>query len=402
VRATEAPAVVLPPEPVDAEWAPAVPAVPLAELTRLNAALLAWPADFTPHPKVKVVLQRRAEMLAGNQPVDFATAEALAFATLVTGGVRVRLAGQDCGRGTFSQRHAALHDAANGRRYVPLNHLAEGQAPFVAVDSLLSEEAALGFEYGYSTTAPHGLTLWEAQFGDFGNGSQIQIDQFLAAGEAKWNLPCGLVLLLPHGYDGQGPEHSSARLERFLQLCAENNLRVANPSCAASYYALLRAQAVDPQRKPLVVMTPKSLLRQKEAGSPAAELAVGAFRPVLDDPAWASREPRQCTRVVCGSGKVFYDLAAARPADAPVALVRVELLYPWPATAMAALRARYAAAEFVWCQEEPANMGAWQFVRDRFPWHTVAARRAAASPATGSLQKHKAEQQALLRAALGN
>ncbi|HEX5050674.1 MAG TPA: multifunctional oxoglutarate decarboxylase/oxoglutarate dehydrogenase thiamine pyrophosphate-binding subunit/dihydrolipoyllysine-residue succinyltransferase subunit [Planctomycetota bacterium] len=398
VRASEPPKVVLAAESEEREWSPAVPAVPLAELRRLNARLLEWPADFTPHPKVKGVLGRRAEMLAGHTPIDFATAETLAFASLVTTGVPVRLAGQDSGRGTFSQRHAALYDATDGRRYVALNHMQPGQASFIVVDSLLSEEAALGFEYGYSTTAPGTLVLWEAQFGDFCNGAQIQIDQFLAAGEAKWQQQCGLVLLLPHGYDGQGPEHSSARLERFLQLCAENNLRVANPSCAASYYHLLRAQAIDAERKPLVVMTPKSLLRQKDAGSAPEELAQGAFLPVRDDANIA--DPAAVRRVVCCSGKVWYDLVDARGADTSVALVRVELLYPWPGAAFAALRERYAAAEFAWCQEEPANMGAWTFVRDRWPWAAVAARRAAASPATGSLQKHKAEQLAVVEKAL--
>ncbi len=350
VRATEPPPVVLSTDVEDVEWSPEVPSVALAELQRLNAALLDWPADFTAHPKVKIVLQRRAEMMAGQQPVDFATAEALAFASLVTSGVSVRLAGQDCGRGTFSQRHAALHDAATGRRYVPLNHLTSEPGRFVAVDSLLSEEAALGFEYGYSTAEPRGLVLWEAQFGDFCNGAQIQIDQFLAAGEAKWSQACGLVLLLPHGYDGQGPEHSSARLERFLQLCAENNLRVANPSCAQSYYQLLRAQALDAQRKPLVVMTPKSLLRQKDAGSAAADLAVAGFEAVRDDATLAAAgvDPASVQRVVCCSGKVYYDLLAARPAAAPIALVRFELLYPWPASAVAALQVRYPRAQFVW------------------------------------------------------
>ncbi len=398
VRAAESKAIVLADEPTDREWTPDVPAVPLPELQRLTSRLLEWPADFTPHPKVKGVLQRRADMIAGQTPVDFATAETLAFASLVTAGMPVRLAGQDCGRGTFSQRHAALYDATNGRRYVALNHLQSGQAPFVVIDSLLSEEAALGFEYGYSVQHPRALVLWEAQFGDFVNGAQIQIDQFLAAGEAKWTQKSGLVLLLPHGYDGQGPEHSSARLERFLQLCAENNLRVAVPSCAASYYALLRAQALDTDQKPLVVMTPKSLLRQKEAGSAAAELATAGFAAVRDDA--SIRDAAAVLRVVCCAGKVYYDLVEARGADRSTALVRTELLYPWPATAMAALRARYPRAQFVWCQEEPANMGAWTFVRDRFAWHAASTRRAAASPATGMSQKHKAEQAAVVAAAL--
>ena len=398
VRAHEQPPITLAAEIPEREWTPSVPPTPIERLRELNGKLLDWPSDFTPHPKVKGVLLRRAEMLAGKQPVDFATAETLAFASLVTSGVPVRLAGQDCGRGTFSQRHAALYDAANGKRLVGLGQLAAGQGPFTVIDSLLSEEAALGFEYGYSVANPRVLCLWEAQFGDFCNGAQIQIDQFLAAGEAKWNQQSGLVMLLPHGYDGQGPEHSSARLERFLQLCAENNLRVANPSCAASYYQLLVAQALDGDRKPLVVMTPKSLLRQKEAGSHADELAAGGFQPVRDDASIA--DASRVTRVVCCSGKVYYDLVEERGDDRSVALVRVELLYPWPATAMAALRARYPASKFVWCQEEPANMGAWTFVRDRFDWAGKATRRAAASPATGSSHKHKAQQAALVEAAL--
>ena len=264
---------------------------------------------------------------------------------------------------------------------------------------LLSEEAALGFEYGYSVADPTGLTMWEAQFGDFVNGAQIQIDQFLAAGEAKWQQQSSVVLLLPHGYDGQGPEHSSARLERFLQLCAENNMRVAMPSCAASYHHLLRAQAVDPNRKPLIVMTTKSLLRQKMAGSSLADLAEHVFRAVLDDE--SVNKPKDVRRVVVCSGKVYYDLAAARGDDRSIALVRCELLYPWPESMLAALQQRYPNASFVWCQEEPANMGAWQFVRDLFAWDGASTRRPAASPATGSLQRHKAEQQAVVDSALG-
>jgi len=382
----------------DAEWAFEAPAVDAESLCELQDRQLRWPDGFHVHPKVQTILERRRDMVQGAAPVDFATAEALAFASLLRQGVPIRLAGQDSGRGTFSQRHAVLHDVANGNRHVPLNHLGEGAARFVVVDSLLSEEAALGFEYGYSTSRPAGLTLWEAQFGDFCNGAQVQIDQFLAAGEAKWGQRCGLVLLLPHGFDGQGPEHSSARLERFLQLCAENNLRVANPSTAAQYHHLLRRQALDPERKPLVVMTPKSLLRMREAGSSVGQLARGRFEPVLDDSAARGREVR---RVVFCSGKVHHDLAAARGADGSVALVRVELLYPWPATAVAQVLANHPGAELVWCQEEPANMGAWTHVRDRVGWHRAATRPAAASPATGSLQAHKDEQQRLVREALG-
>ena len=398
VRASEAPPVTTGEPVAEREWAPPEPRPDAAQLTRWNDRLLAWPETFTPHPKVKGVLGRRAEMVTGQQPIDFATGEALAFASLVTAGVPVRLAGQDSGRGTFSQRHSALYDAKTAERYVPLNHMEDGQATFFVVDSLLSEEAALGFEYGYSVANPGGLTLWEAQFGDFVNGAQIQIDQFLAAGDAKWQQQSSVALLLPHGYDGQGPEHSSARLERFLQLCAENNLRVAMPSNAASYYHLLRAQALDAERKPLVVMTTKSLLRQKAAGSSLDEFTEHGFRAVLDDA--SIEDPAPVTRVVVCSGKIYYDLVAARGDDRTVALVRAELLYPWPKSGLDALRQRYGDAEFVWCQEEPENMGSWQFVRDRFEWAGKATRRAAASPATGSLQRHKAEQAAVVAEAL--
>ncbi|MEQ1633560.1 MAG: 2-oxoglutarate dehydrogenase E1 component, partial [Planctomycetota bacterium] len=390
--------------PADArEWLCSVPLVPHEQLASLMQQLLTWPEDFHAHPKVKQVLARRGEMLAGQQPVDFSTAETLAFATLVTAGTPIRLAGQDSGRGTFSQRHATLYDFESNRRYVPLNNLSPDQAWFVVVDSLLSEEAALGFEYGYSVARPESLCLWEAQFGDFCNGAQIQIDQFLAAGEAKWSQQSGLVLLLPHGYDGQGPEHSSARLERFLQLCAEQNMRVANPSSASSYYHLLRRQAFDADRKPLIVMTPKSLLRQKEAGSPASELSQVGFQPVKDDVAFAAggRDPKKVKRVVACSGKVYYDLVEARGERDDVAIVRLELLYPFPVTPLADLRGKYGAASWVFCQEEPQNMGAWTFVRDQFEWSSKATRPAAASPATGSLQRHKQEQAELVKRALG-
>ena len=384
------------------EWLCSVPLVPHEQLQKWMTRLLDWPADFHPHPKVKQVLARRAEMVAGQQPVDFATAETLAFASLVAAGMPVRLAGQDSGRGTFSQRHATLYDFETNRRFVALNALQDGQASFSVVDSLLSEEAALGFEYGYSVARPEALCLWEAQFGDFCNGAQIQIDQFLAAGEAKWSQQSSLVMLLPHGYDGQGPEHSSARLERFLQLCAEQNLRVANPSTASSYYHLLRRQGVDADRKPLIVMTPKSLLRMKEAGSPAAELSQTGFQPVRDDAMFApgGRDASKVRRVVACSGKVYYDLEEARGDRDDVAIVRLELLYPFPETPLQELRAKYGRAQWVFCQEEPQNMGAWTFVRDLFPWSGHAVRPAAASPATGSLQRHKQEQQDLVQRAL--
>jgi len=384
-----------------AVWSPAAPAVGTAELARLTQRLADLPAEFTPHDKVRAILERRVKMAAGEQPVDFALAETLAFATLLVAGMPVRLAGQDSGRGTFSQRHSVLLDVRDGHKYIPLNFLGDAQAKYVVVDSLLSEEAALGFEYGYSVAAPGTLTLWEAQFGDFGNGAQIQIDQFIASGEAKWGQASGLVLLLPHGYDGQGPEHSSARLERFLQLCAEDNMRVANPSTAAQYYHLLRCQAADPRRKPLVLMTTKSLLRDRAAGSPIEDLGDGGFRPVLDDPDAARGAVR---RVVLCSGKLYHDLVAARREGhvEDVALLRVELLYPWPAEALArVLRSYPEGSEVVWCQEEPANMGALQHARSHCPQITAqVSRRASASPATGSLQTHKREQADIIARAL--
>jgi 2-oxoglutarate dehydrogenase E1 component len=401
VRGTRAPDVVLR-EPAAEAWPFDAPtAVDAQRLRDLAQRLATLPEAFTPHPKIRMQLDRRVEMLAGAQPIDFGLAEHLAFASLVTDGVPVRLAGQDSGRGTFSQRHSVLLDCETGERYIPLNFLADDQARYSVIDSLLSEEAALGFEYGYSIASPRTLTLWEAQFGDFCNGAQIQIDQFLAAGEAKWGQASGLVLLLPHGYDGQGPEHSSARLERFLQLCAENNLRVAVPSTAASYFHLLRRQAADPTRKPLVVMTPKSLLRDRAAGAAPKDLSEGAFAAVIDD---ADADPPRVRRVVLCSGKVYYDLRAARDEARrdDVALVRVELLHPWPAGALAAVLERYGDdAQRIWCQEEPRNMGAWQHVCARLDGVRYAGRPASASPATGSLARHKAEQAAVVADALG-
>jgi 2-oxoglutarate dehydrogenase E1 component len=382
-------------------WTFTAPRVPRTELVDLARRLASLPADFTPHDKLRGILERRVKMALGEQPVDFALAETLAFATLLVNGVPVRLAGQDSARGTFSQRHSVLLDVTNAHRYIPLNFLREGQARYVVVDSLLSEEAALGFEYGYSSVAQQTLTLWEAQFGDFGNGAQIQIDQFLASGEAKWNQSTGLVLLLPHGYDGQGPEHSSARLERFLQLCAEDNMRVVYPSTAAQYYHVLRRQALDGTRKPLVVMTPKSMLRDRVAGSPIDELSDATFAPVLGD---GHAEPVRVRRVVLCTGKVFHELAEARAQHKidDVALVRVEQLYPWPQPEIDAALAPYAGdVEVIFCQEEPMNMGAYVHARMAMRKITgYAGRRASASPATGSLQTHKREQAELIARAL--
>ncbi len=379
---------------------------PADRLVELLERLCAMPDWFHPHPKIENLLERRRAMGRDEHPFDFATAESLAFATLACEGRRVRLAGQDSGRGTFSQRHSVLIDTQTAEPYIPLNFLEDGQARYEVVDSLLSEEAALGFEYGYSVMVPGALTMWEAQFGDFCNGAQIQIDQFLAAGEAKWGQQSQLVLLLPHGYDGQGPEHSSARLERFLQLVAEGNIRVANPTTASQYYHLLRRQAQDPDRKPLVVMTTKSLLRQRTAGSALAELAEGLFEAVLVDVPGGASGPVDASvkRVVFCSGKVYYDLLAGREEAGldDTALVRVEQLAPWPKAAVEAVLERFTnAVDLVWCQEEPANMGAWTYVRNRHSFARYAGRRAAASPATGVNAVHKAEQKSLVADALG-
>ena len=373
-------------------------------------ALATVPEGFEIHPKLQPLLRRRAALLDGRGEVDWVTAEALAFGTLVQEGVSVRLSGQDVGRGTFSQRHSVLYDHRTGLEYLPLDTLAFRPARFEVFDSLLSEAAVLGFEYGHSLGAPGGLTLWEAQFGDFHNGAQVIIDQFIAASERKWNQTSRIILLLPHGYEGQGPEHSSARIERFLQLCAEDNLRVAYPSTPASYFKLVRRQASEPP-KPLVVFTPKSLLRHPACISSLAELAGGPFEPVLDDP---EADQERVDRIVLCTGKVFYDLGKGRDdlAAAGTALLRLEQLHPFPGEALARMLSRYpATAALVWAQEEPRNQGAWSFLRERFlegavPGHAgqppcYAGRPEGAAPATGSHRIHLMEQEALVRAALG-
>jgi 2-oxoglutarate dehydrogenase E1 component len=316
------------------------------------------------------------------------------------------LSGQDSRRGTFSQRHAVLVDAETGDRYIPLNNLAPNQAELCAYDSLLSESAVLGFDYGYSLDEPHMLIIWEAQFGDFANGAQVIIDQFIASAESKWGRASGLVLLLPHGYEGQGPEHSSARLERFLALCAEDNIQVAYPTTPAQYFHVLRRQVRRNFRKPLILMTPKSLLRHKQVLSPVEEFESGRFREVLDDTGEADR----VRRVVLCSGKVYYDLLAKREAQGKtreVAIVRLEQFYPWPAEALRAAFGRYRAArEWVWAQEESQNMGGWTFVAPRLRelMHVdfeYVGRDASASPATGSHAVHEREQSELVEAAIG-
>ncbi|GIW84537.1 MAG: 2-oxoglutarate dehydrogenase subunit E1 [Gemmataceae bacterium] len=366
-------------------------------------AFVHLPEGFTVHPQLIKLLQSRHEAIRLRKTVDWATAESLAFGTLLLEGIPVRLSGQDSRRGTFSQRHAVLVDYHTGAEYYPLAHLSPQQAAFEVYDSSLSEAAILGFEYGYSLDDPYALVLWEAQFGDFANGAQVIIDQFLVSGESKWNRSSGLVLLLPHGYEGQGPEHSSARLERFLQMCAEDNIQVCYPTTPAQYFHLLRRQVKRPFRKPLVVMTPKSLLRLPQAQSPVSELEAGHFHEVLDDP---SANPEVVTRVLLCSGKIYYELLRHREhlQTVSVALVRLEQLYPWPGEQLGAVLGRYRRCrEWLWVQEEPQNMGAWSFVEPRlramgFPVEYVG-RDAGASPATGSFHVHQREQQLLVEGA---
>jgi 2-oxoglutarate dehydrogenase E1 component len=375
-------------------------------IRQAGEALVSVPRGFNVHPKLAKVLEARAEMGRGQRPLDWGTGEALAFASLALEGHRVRFLGQDSRRGTFSHRHAVLHDYQTGIPFAPLAHLREGQGTVEIRDSLLSEAASLGYEYGYSLEMPEALTIWEAQFGDFVNAAQVIVDQFLSSGEAKWNRLSGLVLLLPHGMEGQGPEHSSARLERFLELSVEDNWRVVNLTTPAQYFHALRRQVISPWRKPLVVMSPKSLLRHPRAVSSVAELSEGAFRSIIPD---ADADPREITRVVLCSGKLFYELAAAREAQGGrhVAIVRVEQLYPLHDAVIREAIAPYrAGVEIVWAQEEPSNMGAWDYMdlhlSPRLPRPLeLVARPPSASPAAGSATRHKLEQESLVRQALG-
>jgi 2-oxoglutarate dehydrogenase E1 component len=363
------------------------------------------PENFRVNPKLARILATRVKSVESNGPLDWASAEMLAIGSLLMEGTPVRLSGQDSRRGTFSQRHAVLLDSNTGEKYTPLNHLGQGLPEFCVYDSLLSEAAVLGFDYGYSLEEPKMLIMWEAQFGDFANGAQVIIDQFIAPAESKWGRGSGIVMLLPHGYEGQGPEHSSARLERFLSLCAEENIQVAVPSTPAQYFHLLRRQVRRNFRKPLIVMTPKSLLRHKLAVSPLEPLTSGHFRNVVDDPA----TPDRARRVLLCSGKVYYDLLAKREEldrGGDIAIIRLEQLYPWPADELKRIFGQYKAArEWVWVQEESQNMGAWTFVAPRlqelmdFPFQYVG-RDASASPATGSKQVHDREQEELVEAAL--
>jgi 2-oxoglutarate dehydrogenase E1 component len=362
------------------------------------------PEHFTVHPKIARVLSARREELAPGKTVDWGFAEALAFGSLLLEGVPVRLSGQDSRRGTFSQRHAVLYDAVTGEPYSPLNGLVPDQALFRAYDSLLSEQAVLGFEFGYALDSPGELVLWEAQFGDFANGAQVIIDQFICCSTSKWQRDCGLVLLLPHGYEGQGPEHSSARLERFLQLCAEDNMQVCYPTTPAQYFHLLRRQMKRNFRKPLIVMTPKSLLRLKAAMSPVEQFIDGRFDEVLDD---AGADPGRVRRVVLCSGKLYYELLERRreAGSADVAVIRLEQFYPLHEELLRRTVVRYRKArEWVWAQEESQNMGGWTFMEPRlramgYNFEYVG-RDASASPATGSHSIHVREQKELVEAAI--
>jgi 2-oxoglutarate dehydrogenase E1 component len=388
-------------------------AVALPLLKEVGQALTTVPEGFNLNRKIARQLEAKKKAIESGEGIDWSTAEALAFGTLCAEGTFVRLSGQDSGRGTFSQRHAVLVDQETEERYVPINHVREGQAPFEVIDSPLSEAAVLGFEYGYSLADPHALVLWEAQFGDFANGAQVIIDQFLSSGEAKWLRMSGLVMLLPHGYEGQGPEHSSARLERFLQLCGEDNLQVCNLTTAANYFHALRRQVRRDFRKPLVIMTPKSLLRHPEVASTLAEMGPGTFfRRTIDevDPLVADDKVK---RVVLCTGKVYYDLRQARRERKirDIAIVRIEQLYPFPAKALADSIGRYKNADVIWCQEEPQNMGAWSFLDRRIEQVLVelggkakrpryVGRPEAAATATGLLKRHNAEQAKLVDEAL--
>ncbi|NOT30491.1 MAG: multifunctional oxoglutarate decarboxylase/oxoglutarate dehydrogenase thiamine pyrophosphate-binding subunit/dihydrolipoyllysine-residue succinyltransferase subunit, partial [Planctomycetes bacterium] len=390
-------------DPADYASEPSPPTgVPRQRLVEFIDALNKMPDGHVVHPNLLRQLRRREQMVRGELGVDWGCAEALAFASLVSSGVPIRLAGQDSGRGTFSHRHAVIRDQVTEKDHVPLATVAAPGASFEAWDSLLSEEAALAFEYGYSLARPRALVLWEAQFGDFVNGAQIALDQFVFAGEAKWKERCGLVLLLPHGYDGQGPEHSSARMERFLALCADGNATIANCTTSAQYFHLLRRQGGSTTKRPLVVFTPKSLLRDAQAASPVEHFATGGFRELIEDEA----RPARTRRLVLSCGKVFYDLVAKRAelARNDVELVRLEQLYPFPRAALQVLVARASGSELVWCQEEPKNMGAWSYLSQRFldlGWKVrYAGRPQSSSPATGSYRRHVAEQERLVARAL--
>ena len=390
--------------------------VPLSEWKRLAEKITTIPESVNPHPLVKKVYADRAAMGRGDIPVDWGMGEHMAFASLVASGYPVRLSGEDCGRGTFTHRHAVIHDQSREKwdtgTYVPLQNVSENQAPFVVIDSILSEEAVLAFEYGYASNDPSTLVIWEAQFGDFANGAQVVIDQFIASGEVKWGRVNGITLMLPHGYEGQGPEHSSARLERFMQLAADTNMQIVQPTTASQIFHILRRQMVRNLRKPLVIMTPKSLLRNKDAASPLSEFTRGSFQTIIPDSnPDVAKKAEKVKRVIACSGKVYYDLIKKRAdkGSDDVAIVRVEQLYPFPHKAFSAELKKYPnATDVVWCQDEPQNQGAWFFVQHYIHENMLdgqklgySGRASSASPAVGYAHLHQDQQKALVDGAFG-
>ncbi|MBV8648991.1 2-oxoglutarate dehydrogenase E1 component [Paludibacterium sp.] len=399
---------------IGTHWAhPTDTSLPLADLQRLAEKFTTMPEGFKLHPTVEKVINARRAMAEGKQDVDWGMAETLAYASLVTNGYAVRLSGEDSGRGTFAHRHAVMHDQNRERWdqgvYVPLRNMADNQGNFLVIDSILNEEAVLAYEYGYACSSPNDLVIWEAQFGDFANGAQVAIDQFISSGETKWGRLCGLGLILPHGYDGQGPEHSSARVERWLQLCAEHNIQVIMPSEAGQMFHLLRRQVLRPYRKPLIIFLSKRLLRYKDAMSPIESLTSGGFRPVIGDS--TVPDAKKVKRVLLCAGQVYYDLFNARRdrgLEKDIAIVRIEQLYPFPTEQVAAELARYTAArEVLWVQEEPRNQGAWYQIRHRLEGLLIgkqslafAGRPSSASPAVGYMSKHVAQLKAFIDEAM--
>ena len=394
-----------------AKWTdPAETAIGRERIMRLNERLVTLPEGFEPHRRVKRLLEDRTRMAQGEIAMDWGFAETMAYASLIEDGYSVRLSGQDSGRGTFSHRHAVLKNQARREPYVPLRSISDDPSRFLVIDSLLSEEAVLGFEYGYATTEPRTLAIWEAQFGDFANGAQVVIDQFISSGEAKWQRLCGLTLFLPHGMEGQGPEHSSARLERFLQLCGDNNMQVCVPTTPAQFFHLLRRQMIRPLRRPLVVMTPKSLLRHRHSVSSLNDLTEGHFQNLIDATSIAHKAA--VTRVVLCTGKVFFALDEGRIArgDPTTAIIRLEQLYPMPQEELETALAGYPHCQtLVWCQEEPRNQGSWHRIQNHLSRAIHKGQRlehvsraASASPAVGYYQKHLEEQETLVNAALGS
>jgi 2-oxoglutarate dehydrogenase E1 component len=385
--------------------------VTLERLQKLAIPLTSVPENFVLQSRVQKIVEDRAAMGRGELALDWGMAENLAYATLLTEGYPVRLTGQDCQRGTFFHRHATWHDQNRAEpyegAYTPLQHLTSDQSDFVVIDSLLSEEAVLGFEYGYATADANSLVLWEAQFGDFANGAQVVIDQFIASGEVKWGRLCGLVMLLPHGYEGQGAEHSSGRIERYLQLCADYNIQICVPSSAAQMFHLLRRQMLRPMRKPLIVFTPKSLLRSKDASSPLSDFTHGRFNPVISEV--ENLVSAKVRRIIACSGKVYYDLINARRTKGitDMAVIRIEQLYPFPHKEFAEQIAAYPNAnEVVWCQEEPGNQGAWHRIQHYLLRHLrdgmrldYALRPSSAAPAAGYMAVHQEQQKAVIAAA---